>query len=204
MNKKNNLILGSGSPRRQDILRSLGLDFQILKPEINEVSKFSEPKLFCEDIATKKFDHICKNITSDKSVIITGDTIVCFEDKIYGKPRDYQEAFETIRFLSGKCHQVITSLCVGFSHGKQKVTRSEVTNVNFLELTNQSIEHYLKFNTYQDKAGSYAIQDSNCYFVSSIKGSLTNVIGLPIELLEVSLEDVIYSEYGHKNWKSIF
>ncbi len=204
MNKKNNLILGSGSPRRQDILRSLGLDFQVLKPEIDEVSKFSEPKLFCEDIAARKFDHISESISSESAVIITGDTIVCFKDKIYGKPKDYLEAFETIRFLSGKCHQVVTSLCVGFSHGRHKVTRTEVTNVNFFELANESIEHYLKFNTYRDKAGSYAIQDPNCYFVSSIEGSLTNVIGLPIELLEVLLEDVVYSEFGHKNWKTIF
>jgi len=202
MAKKVRVVLGSGSPRRQDILKSLGVNFSIDVPSIDESSKEVIPKLFCEDITNKKFEHVRSKYMNEDCLIITGDTVVCFKGNVFGKPKNRQDAFNTIKKLSHETHQVITSITIGFSRCGLKITESETTDVSFFDLDAASINHYLDFNTYSDKAGSYAIQDPNCYFVSEIRGSLSNVIGLPIELLVVSLKNIFKQKFGSNDWKN--
>lgn len=202
INKKIEVVLGSGSKRRQDILKSLGISFRIDIPDIEEVSNQLDSRLICEDIARKKLEHINRRIEAENILSITGDTIVCLDDKIYGKPKSRQDAISTLKSLSGKTHHVITSIGIGFSKSEIQVVNSEITEVTFFNLDENSINHYLDHQTYMDKAGAYAIQDPNCYFVSKINGSLTNVIGLPIELLDVSLKKIFTQKYGRDDWKS--
>jgi len=197
-------ILGSGSPRRRDILTSLGVSFEIVKPEIEEVSKKSDPIEFCEDIVLQKFMYLKKIIPGNgiNRVLITGDTIVNIDDKVYGKPSCSEDAKNMLMELSGRAHQVVTSLCVGLLDDDQPIVRSSITKVQFLELSQESVEYYLTHNRFLDKAGSYAIQDPNCYFVSNVIGSFTNVIGLPIELLDEILQDLFKTKIGDNDWKN--
>ena len=143
MTKKLKLVLGSGSPRRQDILTSLGFDFELCIPDIEETSSLMDPRKVCEDIARQKYEAVCDQLDDKNAVVITGDTMVCFDNKIFGKPLDKKEAFETIKQLSGKTHQVISSICVGFSDLSEVLVNSSITDVSFLDLSEKSIEHYL-------------------------------------------------------------
>lgn len=172
-----NIILASKSPRRKELLASLGIQFLT---EIKEVEE-SYPEAMrgaavALYIATKKAEAF--EITSDNTIVITADTIVCIDDKILGKPKDYEEAFDMLKMLSGKRHEVIT----GVALKTIEKTRSfyEVTAVYFNDLHNEQIEYYL--NTYKpyDKAGAYGIQEwIGAVAVDHIEGSYTNVMGLP-------------------------
>ena len=201
MISKYNIILGSGSPRRKQILSSLGLNFKIQIPNIDESSDRSTPAQICEHISIKKFKDIQQKVNDEKAIIITGDTIVCLHNEVFGKPKNREDAYSTLELLSGKEHLVISSLCVGFNNCDTYIINSEVTKVKFLELDKVMINNYLDQNSYMDKAGSYAIQDPNCFFVSSINGSLSNVIGLPIELFKSVMGKLIESKYENPNWK---
>lgn len=202
MTSKYNIILGSGSPRRKQILSSLGLSFNIQIPNIDESSDLSTPEQICEDISFKKFKDIQRIVNDEKAIIITGDTIVCYDNKVFGKPKNREEAYSTLELLSGKEHFVISSLCIGFNSENTYKISSEITKVRFLELDKVMINHYLDQNSYKDKAGSYAIQDPNCFFVSSIDGSLSNVIGLPIELFKSVITELFEIKYENPNWKN--
>ena len=205
--KKYELVLGSGSPRRKDILNSLGVKFKVIVPQIEEKSTEEDAIKFCEDITLQKFNKLVSQIKNPNAIGICGDTIVKFENKIFGKPTNQKEAFETLTFLSGKTHEVVTSLCVGFLGGGKQIIGHSLTEVKFLNLSEHTINHYLTFNNFLDKAGSYAIQDVNCHFVSEIHGSYSNVIGLPIELLDVQLSKLLLNEmrqYNFNDWKKLF
>ena len=114
-----------------------------------------------------------------KQIIITADTLVCCDNQYLGKPKDVEHAKQMLMFLSGKSHQVITS--VGFLTNKKFDIISEITNVEFRKLTNDEIGYYIKIQSPMDKAGSYGIQDwIGEIGVKKINGSYTNVIGLPL------------------------
>jgi septum formation protein len=172
-----NIILASKSPRRKELLSSLGVQFST---EIKEVEE-SYPEAMrgaavALYIATKKAEAF--EIKSDNMIVITADTIVSIDDKILGKPKDYEEAFNMLKMLSGKRHEVIT----GVALKTIEKTRSfyEVTAVYFNDLDDKQIEYYL--NTYKpyDKAGAYGIQEwIGAVAVDHIEGSYTNVMGLP-------------------------
>ena len=203
MSEKLKFVLGSGSPRRKDILSTFAVDFEVLKPEIEEHSEQDSPRLFCEDITRKKFQELRKIAKNKNAIGITGDTIVTFKNEIYGKPTSRDEAYQTLKILSGQEHQVITSIGLGFLDREYISVSSEVTLVRFSELSDRVINYYLSKETYKDKAGSYAIQDPNCFFVSGITGSFSNVIGFPVELFKLKLGELTEREVGEKNWERL-
>ena len=203
MSEKLKFILGSASPRRRDIISTFGFEFEILIPEFEERSEKTSPRLFCEDIAEKKFRELKKMAKSSSSIGITGDTIVSFQDKIFGKPATRNEAYQILKALSGQEHKVITSIALGFLNKDFVSISSEVTFVRFSELSDMVINHYLSKDTYKDKAGAYAIQDPNCFFVSSIQGSFSNVVGFPVELFKLKLGELTERELGEKDWEML-
>ena len=174
-----NVILASGSPRRQELLQAMGIPFTVLVKQIDESFPESltgaNAALF---IASKKADAY-QNEAASGSVVITADTIVCIEGKILGKPADEAEAFSMLRMLSGKCHEVITAVCL--LHKQQKVLFHDTTLVCFKPLTDEEIRYYISTCRPFDKAGGYGIQEwIGLIGIERIEGSYHNVVGLPV------------------------
>lgn len=177
---KYNIILASGSPRRQQFFRDLDLDFEIRLKEIEEVYP---PNLIEEDItdylAVLKSDAF-EGELNEKDLLITSDTIVWHENKALGKPKDYDDAFMMLKSLSNTTHKVITSVC--FKTKNNVEVLSETTFVTFNELSDEAIQYYLEKYEPYDKAGAYGIQEWIGFIgVSKINGSYANVMGMPVD-----------------------
>lgn len=184
---KYEIILASQSPRRQELFGGLNLPFKVQTIDVEEV--YSE-SLKGEEIpvflAEKKANAYSLN---ENSLLITADTIVWHNNKVFGKPADRDEAKQMLQSLSGETHEVITGVCIRSQH-RQK-TFSVISKVRFTTLSEQEIEFYIdKYKPY-DKAGGYGVQEWIGYVgVEYIEGSYYNIMGLPIQRL--------YSEL--KNW----
>lgn len=171
-----NLVLASASPRRRDLLSSLGLDFTVLIPEIDETPIAGEsPRSYAERLAMDKATAIS---TDPNTTVIAADTIVVQDSMILGKPATEAQAFEMLSRLSGKTHEVVTGVCI--RRGFKTLVFSVTTEVVFRTLEKTEIEDYIASGCPLDKAGSYAIQGGAAHMVKAISGSYTNVVGLPL------------------------
>jgi septum formation protein len=179
---KINIILASGSPRRQQFFKEMDLHYTIRLKEIEEIYpeylKGAEITNFLAELKASAFE----NEMEENDVLVTSDTIVWLNGKALGKPRDYDDAFKMLQQLANQTHEVITSVCL------KSIDKTEVfycvTKVTFADLSDEAIRYYL--DNYQpfDKAGSYGIQDwIGLIGISNIEGSYTNVVGLPTEML---------------------
>ena len=177
-----NIILASASPRRRELLSSLGLEFSIKVPEIDETPRLDEePRSFAERLANEKANAI---LAEPNTTLIAADTIVVHKNTILGKPRDETQAFEMLSALSDQSHEVITGVCV--KRDEYCSVFSVVTKVTFRTLEKAEILAYIASGCPMDKAGAYAIQGGAAHMVRAINGSYTNVVGLPLcELHEV-------------------
>ena len=178
---KFNIILASGSPRRQRFLKELDIPFTIEIKEVNEIYpkhlKAAEITDYLADLKSKCFNNLKSN-----DLLITSDTIVWFEETALGKPKSKKDAFLMLKKMSGKQHYVYTSISIK-SCFFQKIF-NDVTVVEFEKFTDEEINYYLEKFTPYDKAGSYGIQDwIGLIGISKIEGSYTNVVGLPTEML---------------------
>ena len=179
---KINIILASGSPRRQHFFKEMDLHYTIRLKEIEEIYpehlQAEEITNFLAELKASAFE----NELEENDVLVTSDTIVWLNGKALGKPKDYDDAFKMLQQLANQTHEVITSVCLK-SIDKTDVFHN-VTKVTFANLSDEAITYYL--NNYQpfDKAGSYGIQDwIGLIGISKIEGSYTNVVGLPTEML---------------------
>ncbi|WP_318639867.1 Maf-like protein [Flavobacterium ardleyense] len=175
-----NIILASGSPRRQQFFLDLNIKFEVRLKEIEEVYPphlaAAEIPQFLAELKANAF----KDDLKDNDLLITSDTIVWLNDKALGKPNNYNDAFAMLREMSGKVHDVITSVC--FMTSKETEIITEITKVYFNTLNDQEIEYYI--NTFEpyDKAGAYGIQDwIGLIAVKKIEGSYANVMGMPVD-----------------------
>lgn len=179
--KNYNVILASKSPRRQQFFKELDLDFSIQLKEVEEIYpkelKGAEITDFLADLKSQPFSSL-----SDTDLLITSDTIVWLNNKALGKPKDEQEAFLMLRELSGKKHEVITSISIK-SKSFQKII-NDTTAVYFKELSDEEINYYIKNYHPFDKAGAYGIQEWIGFIaINKMEGSYFNVAGLPVHKL---------------------
>lgn len=177
-----NIILASKSPRRQELLASLGIQFSVKTKEVEEVYPEALPKeqvpVYLAELKAKAFQHDLQ----EKDLLITADTVVCLGHEILGKPADYDDAYKMLTKLSGKEHQVITGVCL--TSATKSVTFYAVSDVEFKTLTHDEIDYYIREFKPYDKAGSYGIQEwIGAIGITTIKGSFYNVMGLPIQKL---------------------
>lgn len=183
-----NVILASGSPRRQQFFRDLDIDFSIQLKEIEEIYPENLKGVAITDyLSNLKSDAF--SALNDKDLLITSDTIVWLEGKALGKPKDAKDAFTMLRAMSGKKHEVITSVCLK-STSFQKII-NDITIVTFKELSDDEIHYYI--NNYKpfDKAGAYGIQEWIGFIgIEKIEGSYFNVVGLPVHKLYKELMDL--------------
>jgi septum formation protein len=175
------LILGSQSPRRKEVLNFFDLPFKQISPDYDEDSiPFNgNPQEYVKILSKGKADSLASQFPS--SIILTADTIVYKDGKIFGKPQNHQEAFQYLKELSGKWHSVFTGLTVS-SKGKD-FQATEETRVLFNILTDEQIETYHRILVFTDKAGGYMIQGAGSLIVKRIEGCYYNVVGLPINAL---------------------
>ena len=173
------LILASASPRRAEILQQIGVDFQIAPADIDETPKPQEsPVDYVQRMAQEKTQHVINSIAGSSAVVLGADTSVVLNCKIYGKPKNQQEAMAMLEALSGKTHQVLTAVAMG---NKQRcLLKLSATDVKFRELDLKECLDYWNTGEPLDKAGSYAIQGLGAVFVEKISGSFSGVVGLPI------------------------
>ena len=182
------LILASSSPRRKEILDKYNINFSIVPSHIQENTHIGEtPEQITMALAYEKALNV-ENRLKDNEIIIAADTIVCFENNILGKPKDFIEAFNMLKMLSGRSHHVITGIAILKVNSNIKVIDYEKTKVVFRQLTDNKIENYLEMKEYRDKAGAYAIQGIGEVLVERIEGCYSNVVGLPITKLDMLLE----------------
>ena len=183
------IILASASPRRHELLSSLGIEFTVQIPEIDETPLPDEtPRSFVERMATEKAQTV--SAESDTTVI-AADTIVVNENTILGKPVDADHAFEMLAGLANKAHNVVTAVCL--RRGNQSITFSVATEVIFRALKETEISAYIATGCPMDKAGAYAIQGGAAHMIRAINGSYTNVVGLPLcELHEALIASISF------------
>ncbi len=180
--KQYKIILASGSPRRQQFFKDLGLEFEIRLKEIEEVyPPFLEADEITDYLAELK-GKAFEGTLAENEILITSDTIVWHKNNALGKPKDVEDAINMLKKLSNTTHQVITS--ISFKTIEKVTTLHDYTEVTFSELTDEMIGYYISNFPPFDKAGSYGIQDwIGLVGVKSINGSYTNVMGLPTHLL---------------------
>jgi len=180
--KNNTIILGSASPRRQELFKELNIPFTIKIKSVEEIYpsnlKGEEITNFLALLKANAFN----NDINENDIIITSDTIVWLKDEALEKPKNKVHAIEILQKLSGESHEVITSVCIKTI--KKLITFSDITIVNFKKLSLEEINYYVENYKPYDKAGSYGIQEWIGFIgVTSIKGSYFNVMGLPVNKL---------------------
>ncbi len=184
--KNHKIILASGSPRRQQFFKELGLDFEIRLKSVEEVYpeelKGSEISDYLSELKAAAF----KDTLKSNEILITSDTVVWHRDTSLAKAADKDEAMQMLRTLSNDWHQVITS--VSFMTSSTIKTVHHLTEVKFANLSEEEIEHYVSSFKPYDKAGAYGIQEwIGLIAIEEIKGSYTNVVGLPTQLVYKTL-----------------
>lgn len=184
------IFLASKSPRRHELLSGMGISFQYLETEVEELyPEHLTPVQVAEYLSQLKMSSIERSAYPDKSIFITCDTIVVLHDHILGKPKDREEAVTFLRQLSGHTHQVISGLTVGTPHNIS--TAHSITKVRFAPLPEEQIQHYVNQYLPLDKAGAYGVQEWLGYTgIEAIEGSFYNVMGLPTRLLWQMLGEV--------------
>ena len=183
------VILASKSPRRQELLKLMGIDFRVVLKEVDESYPNhlspAEIAVFISEQKAKAFDETISN-----EIVITADTLVCINGQILGKPENENHAFEILSTLSGKMHQVITAVSLLKEHHIHSFY--EVSEVYFKHLTAEQIRYYISTGQPMDKAGAYGIQEwIGLIGIEKIVGSYTNVVGLPTERLFTELNNLI-------------
>lgn len=189
------LILGSSSDRRREILSYFTVRFRQVSPPFDEsiVRYFGDPIAYVTTLALEKAHSLKSQFPSD--IILTADTIVTIDSKILGKPKDRSHALEMLTALSGRWHTVYTGVAVIGPH--ITLSETESTHVHINELQPYELEHYLDGIVTHDKAGSYAVQHAGCLIVKEIKGCYYNAMGLPINTTNRLLQKAGINLWDH-------
>jgi septum formation protein len=182
--KTKHVVLASASPRRSELLREMGIDFEVVPPRVDErFREGADPSQEAQRLAAAKADEVARRVR-EPAVILAADTVVALEGRIIGKPADREHAVEMLRRLSGTRHHVITGLCVLETSSGRRVIESVSTAVTMTRMTEEQIRTYVESGEADGKAGAYAIQETADRYVERVEGSFTNVVGLPTERLE--------------------
>ena len=182
-NENLSLILASGSPRRREFFTRMGWTFTVVKPGTEErVHPGETPEQYVRRNAEEKSADALAAAPAagvpGPAVAVAADTVVVQDGRILEKPKDAADARRMLRELSGRTHQVMTGLCIRTADAMH--SRTVVTDVEFKDLTDAEIDAYIRSGEPMDKAGAYAIQGLAAYMIRNVRGSYTNVVGLPL------------------------
>ncbi len=182
------IILASASPRRRELLAQIGLEFQIVVSDVEEIITKTVPAEIVEELSAQKAQAVWQSLPEEEEVLVIGaDTIVAYGGEILGKPRDAEDAKRMLGALQGKAHEVYTGVTLLYrgsakAGGPETVCRTfhEATKVHFYPMTEQEICEYVDTKDPLDKAGAYGIQGFCARYISGIEGDYNNVVGLPV------------------------
>ncbi len=197
--EKYHLVLASGSPRRKELLSHLDIPFTIRPSDIEEVSDKKNPKEVALDLAKQKGENVFPKLSVKNPLVVSSDTLVCLNGRIYNKPSDENEAKQMLLELSGKTHEVHTGVYLT----KESKTMGFVVSsqVSFAPITDDLLLPYLKTKESLDKAGAYGIQGAGLTFIEKIVGSYSNVVGFPLYEFIQELKIFIGAK---ENWRDAF
>lgn len=181
------LILASGSPRRKEILTTMGLSYIVDVSDVDESFNADPETMVCELSRRKALAVSSKH---KNAIVLAADTLV-FADKVLGKPHDEAHAKEMLRMLSGNWHSVYTGVTIVDTATGKVLSKADQTRVHFVNLSEQEINEYVASKSPMDKAGAYGIQDQGGMFIDRIEGSYSNVVGLPMALVRSMLLDLM-------------
>ena len=185
------IILASGSPRRQELLRMLNIPFEVSVSSVDETTDISSPDERVKHLALIKARAVAENCEND-SLIIGSDTVVAFNGKILNKPADDDDARYMLHTLSGNTHQVFTGLAIitkDSDGGVCETAYADCTEVMMNQISDDEIENYIASKECRDKAGAYAIQGKSSVFIKGINGDYYTVMGLPVRLVYKALKE---------------
>lgn len=181
------IILASASPRRKELLAQIGLDFQIVVSDVEEIITKTAPAEIVEELSCQKAEAVLSSLPTDKEVLVIGaDTIVAYGQEILGKPDSEEAAVKMLTMLQGNTHEVYTGVTLlhrkSASEGAvlEQKTFHEATKVHFYPMTQDEIQGYVDTKDPMDKAGAYGIQGFCARYISGIEGDYNNVVGLPV------------------------
>jgi septum formation protein len=180
------LVLASTSPRRRHLLEAQGYCFETVPPAIEEIAGI-EPGATVLENATRKALNVAR-VRVD-ALVLGVDTVVAFAGKVLGKPADDLEAFSMLRALNGRSHEVYSGVCLAWEGGNRTRTFVETTRVHFHHRSEEELRAYLARIQPLDKAGAYAAQEDEGVMIARIEGSMSNVIGLPMEAFAMHLAE---------------
>lgn len=200
---KYQLILGSQSPRRKELLQWTFIPYKIITSDIEEISNKKNVTELVEDLANQKAQDVYKKAKEqfENPLVLGADTIVVLNDTVMGKPKDRSDAKKMLEQLKGTSHRVLTGVSIVGANGTQ--TFSEETQVTFDDVTDELLELYLDTGESLDKAGSYGIQGAALGFIDKIEGSYSNVVGLPVNLVLKKIKSYLGLE-NSSNWRDHF
>ncbi|RHO04819.1 septum formation protein Maf [Clostridium sp. AF37-5AT] len=188
---KSKIILASGSPRRKELLLQIGIVPEIIVSHVEEKITSDIPAEVVMSLAEQKAVDVAKEMP-EGTVILGSDTVVAADGKILGKPKSHEEAYEMIRRLAGRSHQVYTGVCLvkkgPEGEADTVVSFYDETDVNVSPMTEKEIREYADSEEPMDKAGSYAVQGFFARYIDGLKGSYANVMGLPVHLVYQELK----------------
>ena len=188
--KEYHLILASGSPRRHQFFNDMELDFEVRIKSVDEVYPSELKGAEISDYLAKLKAEVFKPDLQPKDILITSDTVVWHNNESLAKAEDNIEAESMLKKLSGDWHQVISSVC--FTTTERQIVQHSITEVKFKNLSEDEIQHYIKEYQPYDKAGAYGIQEwIGLIGIEKIKGSYTNVVGLPTQLVYETLSQLV-------------
>ncbi|MDE0700573.1 MAG: septum formation protein Maf [Acidimicrobiaceae bacterium] len=178
------LVLASASPRRRELLRGLDLVFSVSPADIDETPMSEEaPAHYVERLAQQK----AQALAAVGTTVIAADTVVVFDGEILGKPKDREHAVKILSRLANRTHEVATGVAViaiSPDGERREISSVETTKVTFGEITPRQLDSFLDGGEYADKAGSYALLGASSIFADHVEGSVSNVVGLPLPLLD--------------------
>lgn len=191
------LILGSGSPRRKEIMTRLGYEYEIIKSEKDEITTKEKPYDVVMELSYNKAIEVKEKVLAkedysinDNYVILTADTVVAVDDSILGKPKDREDAFNMISRLRGRAHQVYTGVTILMVNDNRLENFYEKTDVYVNDMSDEEIRDYIATGECDDKAGAYAIQGIFGKYIDRYEGSYDNVVGLPGDRVDAILKTV--------------
>lgn len=187
------IVLASKSPRRRKILKKMGYNFEVVSPDFDETNiKIKNPDELVKTIAQQKAKSVLKKFKDKNIVIVAADTLVFFGNHVLGKPKDEKDAFNTLKMVSGKKCLVKTGFCLIDAKTGKMISDVDTTEVKMRDISNREIRNYISTGEPFDKSGSFAIEGPySDKFVENIKGSYTNVVGLPKEKLKKYLDKIL-------------
>jgi septum formation protein len=197
---KKKIILASTSPRRRELAKAMGLDFEVVPSSYEEdMTMKLKPQKLVMTLAYGKAVDVAKKYK--EGIVIGIDTVVVYKNKVLGKPKTKEKSYSMLKMLSNKTHEVYSGLAVIDCATKKTIKDFEVTKVYFNKLTEKEIKSYIRTGQSLDKAGAYGVQDLSCIFVKRIDGCYFNIMGFPIFKLYSKLQKFGVDIFEYERWQ---